>query len=289
VEEQSDAATKASTTPVPPVIARPATPTGEKQSDAETETSTDPVLQSLKITTAPDITDESIELKQGATQGESVLPGDAEPAPVHRSTAVPIKQDSKPPLVRKTPGVKRTTRTPTQAKTDPVIDKPEKSSIAVKKELQKAQITSNVTKAADSASLTMDDLLATQWITDTSQQAPQLPSFITYCSAKPGSFECWSHEYFIEKNEKSVRVKTKSHLKNFTESGFTIRYKHMLLGGANEKRRWEDKTHQLDCMIIERDKIKCKEEGDNGAVIFTRNTSDQLSSLFTHTLLTSAK
>ena len=140
-----------------------------------------------------------------------------------------------------------------------------------------------------SASLTMDALLATQWVTDTGRQAPHLPSFITNCSARPGSTECWSLEHLTEYNGKFARVKTKSYIRDFTESGFTIRYKHMLPGGANDKRRREDQVHQLDCMVIDRDKIECKEDGDNGAVIFTRNTSDQLSSHFNHTLLTSAK
>ena len=227
---------------------------------AETYSSTDPAPQSLKVTTAPDMAAEPVEPTQVAASGESVLAG-----------------------------VKRTNETLTQAKAAPVILKPEKSSIPVEKELQKARVTSNVTEAADSDSLTMDTLLATQWITDTGQQAAHLPSFITDCSARPGSVECRSREYFIENNGKSVRAKTRTYLKDFTESGFTIRYKHMLLGGANDKWRWEDKTHQLGCMIIDRDKIKCNEGGDNGAVIFTQNTSDQLISQFTHTLLTSVK
>jgi len=119
----------------------------------------------------------------------------------------------------------------------------------------------------------MKTLLANQWVTDTRQQAAHLPSFITNCSAKSGSIECWSREYIIEKGEKSVGVKTKSYVKDFTKSGFTIKYKHMLLGSANEKRRWEKETHQLDCVTTYGNKIKCREDGVSGAVTFMRNTS----------------
>ena len=273
---------------LPLVIAKPARPTGEKQSGDETKTATGHVPQSLNTKTAPGITAEPVEPTQVTASGESVLPGEAESAAIHRSRAAPIKQTSKP-FIQLSPRVKRTTETLTQEKADPVIIKPKKSSMPVRKKLQKARVTSNITEAADSASLMMDTLLARQWVTDTRQQAPHLPSFITNCSATPGSIECWSREHFIENNGKSVRVKTKSYLKDFTESGFTIRYKHMLLGGANDKGRWEDKIHQLDCTIIYRDKIKCREDGDNDAVIFTRITSDQLINHFTHTLLISAK
>jgi hypothetical protein len=302
-EKQSDAETKTATghvpqalktTTAPDITAAPIEPTqvaapGESvlpdESDAETKTATGHVPQSLKTTTAPDITAAPIEPTQAAATGEPVLPGEAEPAAIHRSRDVPGKLNSKP-FVQLSPRVTRTIETPIQAKADPVIIKPEKPSMPVKKKLQKARVTSNIT---DSTSLTMDTLLARQWVTDTRQQPPYLPSFITNCSATPGSIECWSREHFIKNNGKSVRVKTKSYLKDFTESGFTIRYKHMLLGGANDKRHWEDKTHQLDCMLIYRNKIKCSEDGDNGALIFTRNTSDQLINHFTHTLLTSAK
>jgi len=246
----------------PPVITKPAGPTGEKQPVVETKTAK-----------APDISAEQTEPTELAAPGKSVLPGKTDPPAIDRPNAAPIKQGSKS-LARPSPEVKVTAETLTPAKAGPVIIQPEKTPKPVKKKPQKVQVTSNTIKAADSASLTMDTLLARQWITDTRQQAPHLPSFITNCSATPRGGECWSREYIIKNSGKSVRVKTKSYLKDFTESGFTIRYKHMLLGGANEKRRWEDKTHQLDCKIIYRNKIKCNENGANGAVIFTQNTSD---------------
>ena len=225
---------------IPAVIAKPAEPTGEKQSAAETKTATGPVPQQiLKTTTAPD-----------------------------------ISQASKPPA-QHLPKVQETTETLTLEKADRAIIQPEKkSSKPAAKKPQKARVTSKATKTTGSASQTMNTLLANQWVTDTRQQAAHLPSFITNCSAKSESIECWSREYSINKNEKSAKVKTKSYLKGFTKSGFTIKYKHMLLGGANEKRRWEKKTHQLDCVITSGNKIKCREDGVNGAVIFMRNTSE---------------
>jgi type II secretory pathway predicted ATPase ExeA len=251
----------------PPVMTKPAKPTGEKQSSAETKTAT-----------APDIPAEPIETTRAAASGETVLPpGKVEPAAIDRPRAAPVRQASKP-LAQPLPKVQETTESLTLAKADTVIIQPENISLKpAAKKPQKARGTSKATKTAGSASLTMDTLLANQWVTGTRQQAAQLPSFITNCSAKSGSIECWSREHFIEKNEKSVGVKTKSYLKGFTKSGFTIKYKHMLLGGANEKRRWEKKTHQLDCVITSENKIKCSEDGVNGAVIFTRNTSDQAS------------
>jgi len=227
---------------IPAVIAKPAEPTGEKQSAAETITTTGSVPQQpLKTTTAPD-----------------------------------ISQASRPPVpVQHLPKVQETTETLTLTKADRVIIQPEKkSSKPAAKKPQKARVTSKATKTTGSASQTMNTLLANQWVTDTRQQAAHLPSFITNCSAKSGSIECWSREYSINKNEKSARVKTKSYVKGFAKSGFTIKYKHMLLGGANEKRRWEKKTHQLDCVITSGNKIKCREDGVNGAVIFMLNTSE---------------
>jgi len=253
-----------------PVIAKPADPTGVKRSVAETKTAAGPVPQSPKTATAPDISAGPMEPTQLAA---SVLPGKAEPVAIDRPKAAPIKQASKP-LAQPSPGVKETTRTLTLEKADPVIIQPEKSSKPAAKKPQKARVTSKVTKTAGSASQTMDTLLANQWVTGTRQQASHLPSFITNCSAKSGGIECWSREHFIEKNEKSVEVKTKSYLKNFTKSGFTIKYKNMLLGDANEKRRWEKKTHQLDCVVSYGNKIKCREDGVNSTVIFTRNTGE---------------
>ena len=251
-----------------------AEPTGEKSPAAETKTAKGPVPQPLKTTTAADISAEPVETTQVAASGESVLPGKAVPANIAQSRTAPVKQVSKP-LAQPSPKVKETTETPTPAKAAPVIVQPEKSSKPAAKKPQKARVTRKVTKAAGSASQTKNTLLANQWVTNTRQQAAQLPSFITNCSAKRGSIECWSSEHFIEKSKKSVGVKTKSYLKDFTKSGFAIKYKHMLLGGANEKRRWEKETHQLDCTITDGNKIKCREDGVNGAVIFTRNTSNQ--------------
>jgi type II secretory pathway predicted ATPase ExeA len=241
-----------------PVIAKPADPTGEKQSVAETKTAA-----------APDISAEPIEPTQLTA---SVLPGKAEPVAIDRPKAAPIKQASKP-LAQPSPRVKKTTGALTLAKADPVIIQPEKPSKPATKKPLKARVTSKATKTTGSASQTMKTLLANQWVTDTRQQAAQLPSFITNCSAKSGSIECWSREYIIEKGGKSVGVKTKSYIKDFTKSGFTIKYKHMLLGNANEKRRWEKETHQLDCVTTYGNKIKCREDGVSGAVTFMRNTS----------------
>jgi len=260
---------------VPPGIVEPAGPTGEKQSDTETKTAAGSVQQPLEITTAPDISAEPIETPRVTASEKPVLPVKAEPAAIDRSRAAPVKQLSPPPA-QPSPGVKEATGTLALAKADPVIIQPEKSSKPAAKKPQKARVTSTATKTAGSASQTMNTLLANQWVTDTRQQAAQLPSFITNCSTKRGSIECWSSEHFIEKNEKPIEAKTKSYLRDFTKSGFTIRYKHMLLGGANEKRRWEDKTHILDCVISYGNKIKCREAGDNSVVIFTRNTSDRL-------------
>ena len=204
----------------------------------------------------------------------AVKPVEPRQAKIHKVTtdAAPVRQASKP-LAQPLPEVQKTTETLTLTKADRVTIQPEnKSSKPAARKPQKARVTSKATKTTGSASQTMNTLLANQWVTDTRQQAAHLPSFITNCSAKSGSIECWSQEYIIEKGEKSVGVKTKSYVKDFTKSGFTIKYKHMLLGGANEKRRWEKKTHQLDCVITYGNKIKCREDGVNGAVTFMRNT-----------------
>jgi len=259
--------------PALPDKAEPAGPTGEKQPVTETKTATAPAPQSLKTTEAPDIPAEPMEPLLPATSEEPVSPGNTEAPATDRSNAEPVKQASKLPA-RPTPEVKETTETPAGAKKDPVIIKPETSSRPVKKKPEKVRVTRNTTKTAGSASLTMDSLLARQWITDTRQQAPHLPSFITSCSSTSRGGECWSGEYTTEISGKSARVKTKSYIKGFTKSGFTIKYKNMLLGGANEKRRWEDKIHQLDCKIISRDTIKCKEVGANRAITFTQSSSN---------------
>ena len=250
----------------------PAEPTGEKSSVTETKPATDPVPQQpMKTTTAPDIATETVETTQVAASTESALPGKTETSVLNQSRTAPSEQASKP-LAQPSPKVPVTTETPTLKKTDPVIVQSEKSSKPAAKKPQKARGTRAVKKSAGSASQTMDTLLKNQWITNTRQQAALLPSFLTNCSVKSGGVECWSGEHFIDKNEKSIGVKTKSYLRRFTKTGFTIRYKHMLLGGANEKRRWEDQTHQLDCVITNGNKIKCREDGNNGAVIFTRNS-----------------
>ena len=257
-----------------PDKAEPADPTREKPPVAETKTATVPAPPSPKTIAVPDIPAEPKEPLLPAASVDPGAPDNAEALATDRSITEPVKQASKVPA-RPTPEVKETTETPAGAKKDPVIIKPETSSRPVKKKPEKVRVTRNTTKTAGSASLTMDSLLARQWITDTRQQAPHLPSFITSCSSTSRGGECWSGEYTTEISGKSARVKTKSYIKDFTKSGFTIKYKNMLLGGANEKRRWEDKTHQLDCKIISRDKIKCKDVGANRTITFTQSTSNQ--------------
>ena len=257
----------------PPVITRPADPTREKPPVAETKTATVPAPSSPKTIAVPDIPAEPKEPLLPAASVEPGAPDNAEAPATDRFITEPVKQASKAPA-RPSPEVKETTGTPTVAKKDPVFIKPEKLPRPVKKKPEKTRVTRNTTKTAHSASLTMDNLLARQWITSSRQQASHLPSFITSCSSTSRGGECWSGEYTTEISGKSARVKTKSYIKGFTKSGFTIKYKNMLLGGANEKRRWEDKIHQLDCKIISRDKIRCKEVGANRTITFTQSTSN---------------
>ena len=257
----------------PPVITRPADPTREKPPVAETKTATVPAPPSPKTIAVPDIPAEPKEPLLPAASVEPGAPDNAEAPATDRFITEPVKQASKAPA-RPSPEVKETTGTPTVAKKDPVFIKPEKLPRPVKKKPEKTRVTRNTTKTARSASLTMDNLLARQWITSSRQQASHLPSFITSCSSTSRGGECWSGEYTTEISGKSARVKTKSYIKGFTKSGFTIKYKNMLLGGANEKRRWEDKIHQLDCKIISRDKIRCKEVGANRTITFTQSTSN---------------
>ena len=257
----------------PPVITRPADPTREKPPVAETKTATTPAPPSPKTIAVPDIPAEPKEPLLPAASVEPGAPDNAEAPATDRSITEPVKQASKAPA-RPSPEVKETTGTPTVEKKDPVFIKPEKLPRPVKKKPEKTRVTRNTTKTARSASLTMDNLLARQWITSSRQQASHLPSFITSCSSTSRGGECWSGEYTTEISGKSARVKTKSYIKGFTKSGFTIKYKNMLLGGANEKRRWEDKIHQLDCKIISRDKIRCKEVGANRTITFTQSTSN---------------
>ena len=257
----------------PPVITRPADPTREKPPVAETKTATVPAPPSPKTIAVPDIPAEPKEPLLPAASVEPGAPDNAEAPATDRFITEPVKQASKAPA-RPSPEVKETTGTPTAAKKDPVFIKPEKLPRPVKKKPEKTRVTRNTTKTARSASLTMDNLLARQWITSSRQQASHLPSFITSCSSTSRGGECWSGEYTTEISGKSARVKTKSYIKGFTKSGFTIKYKNMLLGGANEKRRWEDKIHQLDCKIISRDKIRCKEVGANRTITFTQSTSN---------------
>jgi type II secretory pathway predicted ATPase ExeA len=256
-----------------PDKAEPADPTREKSPVAETKTVTVPAPPSPKTTAVPDIPAEPKEPLLPAASVEPVAPDNTDAPATDRSITEPVKQASKAPA-RPSPEVKETTGTPTVAKKDPVFIKPEKSPRPVKKKPEKSRVTRNTTKTARSASLTMDSLLARQWITGSRQQASHLPSFITSCSSTSRGGECWSGEYTTEISGESARVKTKSYIKGFTKSGFTIKYKNMLLGGTNEKRHWENKTHQLDCKIISRDKIKCKEVGANRAITFTQSTSN---------------
>ena len=256
-----------------PDKAEPADPTREKPPVAETKTATVPAPPSPKTIAVPDIPAEPKEPLLPAASVEPGAPDNAEAPATDRFITEPVKQASKAPA-RPSPEVKETTGTPTVAKKDPVFIKPEKLPRPVKKKPEKTRVTRNTTKTARSASLTMDNLLARQWITSSRQQASHLPSFITSCSSTSRGGECWSGEYTTEISGKSARVKTKSYIKGFTKSGFTIKYKNMLLGGANEKRRWEDKIHQLDCKIISRDKIRCKEVGANRTITFTQSTSN---------------
>ncbi len=275
-EEQPATEAEIATAPAESALpdkAEPASPSGEKPPVAETKTATAPAPASPKTTEAPDMPAEPVEPFLPATSEEPVSPGNTEAPATGRSNSEPVKQASKVPA-RPAPEVTETTETPAVAKKDPVIIKPEASSRPAKKEPEKVRVTRNTTKTAHPASLTMDSLLARQWVTGARQQAAHLPSFTTSCSSTSRGGECWSGEYTTEISGNSVSVKTKSYIKGFTKSGFTIRYKNMLLGSASEKRRWEDKTHQLDCKFISRDKIKCNEAGANRAITFTQNTSN---------------
>jgi type II secretory pathway predicted ATPase ExeA len=201
-----------------PDKAEPASPGREKPPVAETKTATAPAPASPKTTAAPDIPAEPVEPLLPATSEEPVSPGNTEAPATERSNTEPVKQPSKVPA-RPAPEAKETTAAPAVAIKDPVIIKPETSSRPVKKKPEKVRVTRNTTKSTASASLTMDSLLARQWITGSRQQAAHLPSFTTSCSSTSRGGECWSGEYTTEISGNSVSVKTKSYIKGFTKLG----------------------------------------------------------------------
>lgn len=272
---------------VPLVITKPAAPPVEKQAanQASAKTADKPASKPGNASTATRQSS-AAPVSKPATRSRTAEPGGAAKSALAVQTqSTLIKRSSKSDRPE-TAAIDNPDRL-IQAKAAPVLKKPKKSSRRVQKAPKKTRHPKQA--QADTVGLTLDTLLARHWITDNGQPAAYLPSFITHCTSAARGTECWSREHRTQLNGKPVDVKTRSYIRDFSASGFSIRYRHMLLGSAGEGRRWEDKTHRLDCRILHTTDIQCDDKDNHTTVQFSQLNSEQLSGQFSHNLLTSAK
>ncbi len=192
------------------------------------------------------------------------------PQPVQKTSPAPVKQAKVKPVPA-----------PPRAKPVKNARKPFKTrKVTQRKELKKGK---------DAKDLTLETILAAHWTLNGSNPAPHMSSFITTCTNTSKNPECWSREHLIKSGDKMVEAKTKSFIKDFSGDGFTIRFRNMIIDAGNGRKHWEDKTHQLDCTIINRKKINCSDKTTNQKYSYSQVTDAQHSTRFDRSLLTSVK
>jgi len=120
--------------------------------------------------------------------------------------------------------------------------------------------------------LPLEALLAAHWETGLHKPAALLPSSITQCSKTSRGTECWSGVHARKKQGQSIRVKTKSYIRDYTQTGFTIRFKDLIQQATDGLTQWEKQTHNLDCSITSPDEIQCHEKNQQASRIFRRVT-----------------
>lgn len=137
-------------------------------------------------------------------------------------------------------------------------------------------------------SMSLEDIIGARWSLGNEPAAPHLPSFITSCTQKGESFECWSGEYSAHAGS-SARTKTKSIIRNGDTSGFTIRYRNMVTDPATKRSKWDQDVNQLDCAAQSQYRIRCIETDTGQEIVFTRVTGEQFPRLFTLSSLAATK
>jgi len=137
-----------------------------------------------------------------------------------------------------------------------------------------------------SATMSLEDVIGARWTLGNEPAAPHLPSFITSCTQKGESFECWSGEYSTRAGNKA---KTKSIVRNADASGFTIRYRNMVTDPKTKRSKWDADVKQLNCTAQAQNRVRCIDESNGQEIIYTRVTGEQFPSRFTLSSLASTK